>query len=222
METTDDHDHKSQMGEQSVDFPEKTRTFFLSIYREAVKNVHFLKYSYAILAAIGLIGIMGLFREDIWKTLIYTVAMLFVCFLCYSFSALISKWDDKYIQLLVKSFFTVLVLMMIAGMLGFGSYIFTEKPPIFDKIFKDKSEVDKKPKTDTTNDVKTDTTKNHPSSSVQTQYNIGKVGTVVNGNQVINQNVPVGRDSSSVTKHRKETKIDTAKSLKIKPHITNK
>ena len=114
-----------------------TPNLILKLYRESVKNMPILKYSWSLIAAICILALIGFFQLKNKDVFFYVLAVLFISFLGFVllFYRFLLKKGDKVIRIALYIFIYSLIVTMCAAVLGFGSFIFTGKPHFYKNWF---------------------------------------------------------------------------------------
>lgn len=111
----------------------------IKLYKEAVKNVRFLKYSYVLIAAIAILALIAYFKLNNNDVFIYAFVILFISFLTIVLSKLASS-KDKIIKVGLYIVIYSLIVTICTGILSFASFIIWETPTFYKRWFSDLNE----------------------------------------------------------------------------------
>jgi hypothetical protein len=106
----------------------------ISIYKQAVKNVPLLKYSWILIATICILTLAGFFKLKSAEVFLYALYVIGVSFLGFLFSYLL-KTKDKFIRGLLYVLLGCIVLLISAIILSFLTYVLFEQPKFYDRWF---------------------------------------------------------------------------------------
>jgi len=109
-------------------------TSIITLYRQAVRNLPFLKYSWVLIATIAILSLTAYFRLNNFDVFLYAIGVIVISFLSFVFSLLL-KTKDKFVRFLLYIFITSFVLTMVIATLGFGSFIIWQKPIFYSRWF---------------------------------------------------------------------------------------
>lgn len=108
--------------------------WLLKVYKQAVKNVPLLKYSWIIIATIVILALTAFFRLKNTDVFFYAIGVIIISFLGFVFSYLL-KTEDKFIKFLLRVFITCIFITLCTAVVGFGSFIVWEKPEFYKRWF---------------------------------------------------------------------------------------
>ena len=114
--------------------PENEMNGLLKTYRQAIKNVPLLKYSWILIATICILALTAYFKLKNADVFFYAFGVILVSFLGFLFSYLL-KINDKFIRVLLRILIACIVLTIGAAVLGFGSFIFWKRPEFYRQWF---------------------------------------------------------------------------------------
>jgi hypothetical protein len=121
-----DPEHRNQLGN------------LMKLYRESVKNVPLLRYSYILIATICILAIIGYFKLKNLDVFLYALGVIFISLVGYVASYL-TKTTDRFFRMLLKILATAIVVTMCVAILGLGSYIVFKKPTFYQTLFPQKT-----------------------------------------------------------------------------------
>lgn len=104
------------------------------LYRESVRNVPLLKYSWVLVSTVCILALIGYFKLRNEEVFLYALAVLVICFLGFVFSLFLNK-KDKVIRFALYLFVYSLILTMCIAVLGLGSFIIFERPSFYRRWF---------------------------------------------------------------------------------------
>lgn len=152
----------------------------MSIYKQAVKNLPLLRYSWVMIATICILALVAYFKLNNSDVFFYAFGVIAISFFTFLFSFFCSKTKDRFIRVLLYIMLSAIVLTTGVTILGFGSYIIWQKPVFFTKWFPEhNSKINTVPPKTTT-----DTTSKLTQQPVVQQNHWGN-GDNVTGNKVI-------------------------------------
>lgn len=117
-----------------------TPTGILKVYKQAVKNVRILKYSWVLIATICILAFAAYFKLNNSDVFLYALAVIGISFIAFIFS-LLTKTNDKFIKALLYILISCIVIVCSSAVLGFGSFIFWEKPEFFKRYFPNETNI---------------------------------------------------------------------------------
>lgn len=106
----------------------------LRIYRESVKNVPILRYSWILIATICILALAAFFKLNNRDVFLYALAVIGISFLGFLFSYLL-KIQDRFIRFLLRVLVSCIVITIGIAVLGFGSFIIWKQPEFYTKWF---------------------------------------------------------------------------------------
>lgn len=113
----------------------------VKLYKESVKNVPILKYSWVAISAICILALTAYFKLNNSDVFIYAFVVLFISFLAFALSYL-TKIGDKFIKAVLYFFIFCIVITMATGVVCFGTFIIWQKPPFYKRWFPDQTRSD--------------------------------------------------------------------------------
>lgn len=102
----------------------------LNIYKQAVKNVPILRYSWILIATICILALTAFFKLNNSDVFIYAIWLIFISFLGFIFSYLL-KTNDGFIKFLLRFLITCIVITISVIVLGFGTFIIWKEPDFY-------------------------------------------------------------------------------------------
>lgn len=127
----------------------------ISLYKQAIKNVPVLKYSWVLIATVCILALAAYFKLKNSDVFFYALLVIVISFLGFLFSYLL-KTQEKFIRFLLYLLLTSLVITIGTAVLGFGTFIIWEKPAFYNRWFPNQSH---DPSGDTTKKIKADSVK---------------------------------------------------------------
>ncbi|MDR0794332.1 MAG: Ig-like domain-containing protein [Chitinophagaceae bacterium] len=116
--------------------PNDSGNWLFNIYNQAIKNFPLLKFSKVIIAAIAILAIVGYFKLNSKTVIYYAIGVMFISFLGFLFSYLLTNRNNKYIRFLIYFLLSCIIIVIGSVILLFGVYIVTGKHiTFFNKIF---------------------------------------------------------------------------------------
>ena len=106
----------------------------LDLYRQAIKNVPFLKYSWIIVATICILSITAYFKLKNSDVFYYTIGVLGISFLGFVFSFL-TRTKDVVVRISLYILVYCIIGTLGALALSFGVFIFKGKPEFYERYF---------------------------------------------------------------------------------------
>lgn len=110
----------------------------LKLYRESVKNVPILRYSWIIVGTICILSLTAYFKLKNTDVFIYALVVLFISFLGFVFSFL-TKTSDIIIRVALYILVYAIVTTMATAVCGFGYFIVKGEPTFYERYFPDQS-----------------------------------------------------------------------------------
>jgi hypothetical protein len=111
----------------------------LSFYYQAIGNVPILKYSRVIIVTILILAIAGYFKLKNSDVFLSAIVVILISFLAFLFSFLL-KTKDLFIRRTLYLLISAIIVTMSAFILGFGFFIFSQKPTFYKRWFPDHSQ----------------------------------------------------------------------------------
>ncbi|AEV99373.1 hypothetical protein A4D02_34220 [Niastella koreensis] len=118
-----------------------TSAFILSLYRESVKKIPILKFSWVLISTICILSISAYLKLKNGDVFFYAIGVLIISFLAFVFSLML-KIKDVVIKIAVYIIVYCIIITMSVAVLGFASFIIQEKPSFYKRWFP--AEADKK------------------------------------------------------------------------------
>ncbi len=119
----------------SVKSDDDKQLFWLTrSFKLAVKNVPILKYSWVLIATICILALVSYFRLQNADVFFYAILVLFISFLGFVFSYLLTK-SDKVVR---SSLYVIIICIAITigtTVISFGTYIIWGVPSLYNKLF---------------------------------------------------------------------------------------
>jgi hypothetical protein len=112
--------------------------WLVKLYYQSIKNVPILKYSRILVACIFILALIAFFELKNSDVFYYAIGVILISFIGFLFSFLINT-KDIFIRRLLYLLVSCIVVTMCAATLGFGSYIFLQKPAFYSQWFPDLS-----------------------------------------------------------------------------------
>lgn len=106
----------------------------LALYRESVKNVPLLKYSWVLIATICILTFTAYFKLKNSDVFFYAIAVLIISFSGFVFSFLL-KTQDIIIRIALYILVYCIIATMGTAVLGFASFILTGQPEFYRRWF---------------------------------------------------------------------------------------
>lgn len=110
----------------------------INIYRESVRNVPLLKYSWIIIAAIVLLALTAYFKLKNSDVFFYAICVIVVSFFGFLFSYFL-RTKDTFIKYSIRILIICIVITSTIAILSFGAFIIWEKPTFYERWFPDQS-----------------------------------------------------------------------------------
>src|SRR5689334_3566512 len=89
----------------------------IKIYKQAVKNVPILKYSWILIATICILAFAGYFKLKNSDVFLYAIAVILISFIGFIFSFLV-RVRDRYIRVLIYILISCIILVCSSAVLG--------------------------------------------------------------------------------------------------------
>ena len=120
---------------------------FFYFFKESIKNIPLLKYSWILIAAVYVLCTIKSFQLQTFKVLIFATILIVFCFSSLALLT-ICKSKTPYTRFLFNFFMAAITIVLIAGMLSIGSFIIFQKPTFYSRWFPDleKSKTPVRPK----------------------------------------------------------------------------
>ena len=122
--------------------PQQEPNGLIELYKQAVKNVPLLKYSWILIATICILALAAYFKLQNSDVFFYAFAVIAVSFFGFLFSFLL-KVHDKFIRTLLYILISCIVLTVGTAVLGFGSFIIWKKPEFYARWFPNQTDPSK-------------------------------------------------------------------------------
>jgi hypothetical protein len=110
----------------------------INIYKQAVKNVPILKYSWILIATICILSFTAYFKLNNLDVFFYAILVILISFLGFLFSSFL-KAKDKFIRVLLYLILSSIVITLGTAILGIGVFIIWEKPKFYTIWFPNQS-----------------------------------------------------------------------------------
>ena len=119
--------------------PQIHLTGVLKIYRQAIKNVPLLRYSWVLIATICILSLTAYFKLKNLDVFFFAFAVIIISVCGFLLSLLLDS-NDIFIKVLSYFLTTCIVITIAIGILGFGSFIVCQRPQFYNQWFPNKSE----------------------------------------------------------------------------------
>jgi hypothetical protein len=108
----------------------------IRLYREAIRKVPILKYSWVIVCSACLFGIIGYLKLQNFHVFYFTLIVIILSFICFLFS-LFSNEKDSFIKGVRYFLILCITITSAIAILGFGTFIIWAKPAFYKRWFPD-------------------------------------------------------------------------------------
>jgi hypothetical protein len=106
----------------------------LNAYKQAIKNVPILRYSWVFIATILILALAAYFKLNNSDVFFYAVGVILISFMGFLFSYLL-KTKDNIIRILLYILISTIVISIGTAVLSFGSFIVWQKPDFYKRWF---------------------------------------------------------------------------------------
>jgi len=172
----------------------------IDLYKESIQNFPLLKYSWVLVATICILALTAYFKLRNIDVFSYVFAVLFICFVGFSLSLLIRQ-SVIYLKILLYAFITCLIFAMCSAILGFGYFIFFNKPQFFSQWFPDQ---------------------NKPSQTIKPKSDIGKPIPATDGSIYVDKSTHVYNDNKYIYGKNHLRTIGNKEILALKDKLPDK
>lgn len=118
--------------------PKQDMIGIISIYKQAVKNLPILRYSWILIATICVLAFAAYFKLKNSDVFFYALLVIVISFLGFLFSYLL-KTKEKFVKVLLYLLLLALVFTLVTAILAFGTFIIWEKPKFYNRWFPNQS-----------------------------------------------------------------------------------
>lgn len=134
------------MADQTIQKP-KTKGILntiLDLYRESVKRVPILRYSWVLVSTICILSLAAYFKLQTVDVFVYALAVLIISFLSFVFSQFL-KTKDITIRISLYIFTYGIIITMTALVISFGSFVIFKQPEFYKRFFKETNDAQSNP-----------------------------------------------------------------------------
>lgn len=151
-------------------FTDNNTNGLISLYKQAIKNVPLLKYSWIIIATICILSLAAYFKLKNAEVFYYALIVVIISFFGFLFSYLLNT-SEKFVKILLYVLLTTIVTTLGISVLGFGTFIIWEKPRFYSRWFPNNTDTSNSEIINDTTQIKDTSSKIETGDTLKTDTN---------------------------------------------------